>query len=203
MFGEIKVITMKKTLFVLSLTSFLFSSCSEAEVKQEPKTLPREELKTIENSSLYNEILLIEPKILKPSKTSFVSIEDLYSYSITIKKGMGSDIDSINKKGLSLKEPLKKLINNNMAFNRKLWAKELGDALWENDVDVSISGKHNEVVTFTGGLFASNGNIKDFELKLIDKMRELRFKRSQYKWFDGADEMTYYEITSKKDDELF
>lgn len=101
----------------------------------EIKKPSQKEIEDIENNSLYIELISIEPKILHPDKEIFYE-EDLYSYSRVIKRGMGSTVDSISRKGLSLKSPMKRVINDNILFHRKAWGKELKDQLWENDIEV-------------------------------------------------------------------
>lgn len=33
-------------------------------------------------------------------------------------------------------------------------------------------------------------------------LKNLRFDKADYKWYDGADEYSYYDIESKKDTEI-
>ena len=71
--------------------------------------------------------------------------------------------------------------------------------MWEHDCDVSISGR---TITFTAGIFAANANIKDAYQNISDALRDLRFKRCNFKWYRYADEYTYYTIDSKNDTDL-
>lgn len=84
---------------------------------------------------------------------------------------------------------------------RKAYAKEADKVFWENDIRVKTQGSRNETIVFTGGTFAANKNIKDVHSQLREAMSEMRFKRANYKWYEGDDEYTYYTLDTKKDGE--
>jgi len=85
---------------------------------------------------------------------------------------------------------------------RLAFKKQSGKLLWEHDVDVFVSGAGNTTITFVGTLFASNANIKTAQTKLDDVIERLRFKRTQFKWYEDADKYTYYKIPSPPDGKL-
>lgn len=73
------------------------------------------------------------------------------------------------------------------------------DKLWEHDIDVTLGGANNTTLKFSGGYFAANANIKETQKSLQEILTSLRFKQTQYRWYNGQDEYTYYKIESSKD----
>ncbi|PIF43927.1 hypothetical protein CLU96_0851 [Chryseobacterium sp. 52] len=99
----------------------------------------------------------------------------------------------------------KKVINSQVKTFPKLryiYYELIKDKLWVNDVDVRILGSSNKTIQFTAGYFASNKNIKETQATLHEMLLNLRFKQTQYKWYSGDDEYTYYNIESSKDSEI-
>jgi len=85
---------------------------------------------------------------------------------------------------------------------RKRYGDIVKDKLWEENIQVKVFGSGNTTIDFVAGIYASNKNIKDHQETLNDILHKLRFKRSQYRWYSGAD-YTYYTLTVPKDaDEL-
>jgi len=82
---------------------------------------------------------------------------------------------------------------------RKAYANIAKNLMWENDIDVSISGNKNNILTMVGGAFATNKNIKTIQESMIDMLSKLRFKKTIYKWYSGASEFTYFDIESPSD----
>lgn len=74
--------------------------------------------------------------------------------------------------------------------------------LWEHDISAKTFGKGYRTIDFVGGLFAANKNIKQVHQSLIYMLREMRFRKTQYKWYKGDSEFTYFNIESPKDSEL-
>lgn len=76
---------------------------------------------------------------------------------------------------------------------RAAHAAKLRDIAWESDMAVRVFGPGNTTVEYVWAGFAANRNVKAFSDKLDDVHLQLRFKRVQFKWFEGADKLTYYE----------
>jgi hypothetical protein len=97
----------------------------------------------------------------------------------------------------------KNILQKNMAkaypYYRKMMVAVSNDALWEKNIKVRGSGSS---ITFIGGIFANNGNIKAFQTDIQETLQNFRFKRVNYKWYEQADEYTYYTVTSPKDNEI-
>ncbi len=85
---------------------------------------------------------------------------------------------------------------------RKAYGDALDRKLWENDIDVKVRGSRSTTIEVVGALFAANRNIQDFQTQVRQDWKALRFKRSQYKWFDLADEYQYYDFEGANDDDL-
>lgn len=85
---------------------------------------------------------------------------------------------------------------------RLAFRKRADEMLWEHDVDVSVSGNGNTIVTFTGAMFAANANIKAVQTQLDDVAERLRFRQTRFRWYKEADEYTYFEIDAPPDGRL-
>lgn len=112
----------------------------------------------------------------------------------------GSQIEQQLGKELEIK--VKKIQQKEFPLLRKEYAKLARNLLWESDVDVSISGNNYTTLTFTGGIFAANKNIKDSQNELSEMLHILRFKKSIYKWYKYDDSYTYYTLYQGKDSDI-
>jgi hypothetical protein len=75
------------------------------------------------------------------------------------------------------------------------------ELLWEHDIYVRVYGKNNTIVEFSGAVFAANANIKSVHEQVGDVLQKLRFKQARFKWYKGANEYTYYDLTNSPADE--
>lgn len=75
--------------------------------------------------------------------------------------------------------------------------------MWENDIEVSVTGTNRKYINFTGGIFAANKNKKVFQQRVQEVLNMFRFKQSRYRWYKGESEYTYYTIYKGKDADLF
>lgn len=82
---------------------------------------------------------------------------------------------------------------------RKSYALFIKKMLWEQDIDVVYGGT---TLTFVGGYFAANANIKSTQETFSDILTLLRFKQVNYKWMKYADEFTYYDLESPPDSKI-
>lgn len=110
-----------------------------------------------------------------------------------------------NKEILDLATKLEKkvLARQAQAFPklRKNYADAAAEKLWESNIYVTVSGANNSVLNMTGGLFASNKNIKQTQETIQEIATQFRFKEVRYRWYKGADEFTYYKLETPKDSE--
>ncbi|HRP90743.1 MAG TPA: hypothetical protein PKX92_11980 [Edaphocola sp.] len=137
------------------------------------------------------------------SATDFqIAIAIFKAYALTINEGK----QSTDKEVLKLTDELQKKViasqQKNFPKLRAAYYKFIKNTLWEHDVDVNLSGSNNTTLKFTGAYFAANKNIKTTQEALHEMLTLLRFKQTQYRWYKGEDEYTYYNIESPKDNEI-
>lgn len=85
---------------------------------------------------------------------------------------------------------------------RKRYAELVNEKMWENNIGVAAIGGANSTLEFTGGIFASNKNIKSSQDAISNMVRLLRFDRVNYRWYKNASEYSYYEVKSLKDSDV-
>lgn len=124
------------------------------------------------------------------------------TYAQIIKQGENSDDIEINNLANQLKTKVVKMQINEFPVLRKEYAKVVAKLMWEHDIDVFSSGKNNNYLNFTGGLFAANKNKQDFQEQLKDAPKMFRFNQTRYRWYKGEDEYTYYTIYEGNDSDL-
>lgn len=108
----------------------------------------------------------------------------------------------IKKLSKTLKDKVIALQRKEFPMLRKEYVKLAGEVLWEDDIEVKIKGNRYSIIEFVGGMFAANRNIKATQETLTEQLRMFRFKRSEYKWMEYADEYTYYELNPPSDGDL-
>jgi hypothetical protein len=97
---------------------------------------------------------------------------------------------------LNLHNKCESLLSKNESKYRSAFAKNLGESLWDQDIYVSTSGNKNTVLNITGGIFAANRNIKDFQSIIKYDAESLGFKMIKYRWYKGSSEYTYYKLNN-------
>lgn len=111
------------------------------------------------------------------------SLSELYKTN----KQYSSAVDYCIKRASEIK-------NNNLPSMRKRYTDILKDKLWEDDIDVQISGKNSTILTLVGAVFAANKNKKEMQEAIGPVVTQLGFKQIRYKWIQHDDEYTYYDI---------
>lgn len=142
-------------------------------------------------------------KISKSIADVNISLVLLESYTILATSNDTSSNAEIKGKAILLKEKIAKTQSVALPLFRKTLANELKDKLWENDIDVILSGSRNDILTFIGGTFVANKNKQEFTDAFVKNNSQFRFKRLNYKWIKSESEFTYYDLNSKKDSELY
>lgn len=123
-------------------------------------------------------------------------------YAKKINELLASENAELIKLGKIYKSKILYLQTKEFPLMRKEYAKIIKNKLWEEDIDVYISGSRNTSINYTGGIFAANKNISDFQSGVSYMLRKLNFKRANYRWYKGETGYTYYTISSNKDNEL-
>lgn len=163
-----------------------------------------EKLQKIKTSVTFEDLYNLE------SLDSCVELFNQYNLNnidvITVKEGLNS-ASSTEKQ---LAEKLKKdFINRDIQHKprlRKACADIMKKTLWEEDIDISISGTGNTILTLTGSIFASNKGVKAMHEAgggSEGVYMNLGFKQINYKWYKDASEWTYFKLEPKKDGALF
>lgn len=93
-----------------------------------------------------------------------------------------------------IKKESQKILDKAFPLYRKRFTRIMNKRLWEEDIDVEVTGKGNTVLWFTAGRFASNKQIKQFQELITNEVKTFEFKRTCYKWIKSDDEYTYYDL---------
>lgn len=158
------------------------------------KTRLENNIKSLNSDDISNSVKSIDGII--------ISIALYKSYYQIIKEGKESQISEEQKLAKQLEQKVSNSQIKNFPKLRAKYANLIGEKLWENDVDVSVGGVKNSNLNFTAHYFASNKNIKESQEALHEMLVNLRFKQTNYRWYKGEDEYTYYAINSPKDSEV-
>ena len=139
---------------------------------------------------------------LKSAQDFTIAVALFKAYAITINEAKPNKDKEVQSLISELEKKVIKSQIKNFPKLRKAYYEFLKEKLWENDVDVSISGRNNQRLSFTASYFAANKNIKDTQETLSEMLNYLHFKLTQYRWYSGQDEFTYYDIESDNDNEI-
>ena len=121
------------------------------------------------------------------------------NYNDIISENRNNKNKEIRRLSNKLKNKLITLQKREFPKLRKRYVNVASEKLWEEDVYIHSSGRNNTYINFTGGIFASNKNIKNYQEKLYDILAKLKFKKSKYRWYKGGD-YTYYELHNSDSD---
>jgi hypothetical protein len=124
------------------------------------------------------------------------------SWAVMLSKADSSALPETKKLAKELRENVVKRQKKDFPLLRKRYVEIVAAKLWENDIDVTASGKRNEYINFTAGAFAANKNIQEVQQTLSTVLQEFRFKQSRYRWYKGDDEYTYYTLESAADENV-
>jgi|LGVE01.1.fsa_nt_gb rRNA maturation protein Nop10 len=138
------------------------------------------------------------------SRDSIVLGTALFSVCATLaEEGNNYELDEAEKKLLSaFKKQLSKTQAKAFPRLRDAYGPAVRRMIWEHDMSAKTFGSGYRTIEIVGGVFAANRNIKEFQTKVRDSLRQLRFRQSRYKWYAEADEYTYYDIDSPEDSVL-
>lgn len=116
-------------------------------------------------------------------------------------------LKSSNPEDVKLANELKKLVvktqEKELPNIRKNYIEVARKKLWESNIEVSGGGKGNTTINLTGGSFFNNKNKSDVQGTISSVLEQFRFKRSNYRAYDGQDQYDYFTIDSPQDGELY
>lgn len=124
------------------------------------------------------------------------------SWAAMVAKADSSGLPETKKLGKELRENVAKRQKKDFPQLRKRYVELVAAKLWENDIDVTVSGKRNEYINFTAGMFAANKNKQEVQQTLSSVLSQFRFKQTRYRWYKGQDEYTYYTLESAADESV-
>lgn len=137
------------------------------------------------------------------SATHFqIAIAIFKAYASVINEGKKSSDEEILKLTADLEKKVISSQVKNFPKIRKAYYEFVKNNLWEHDVYIDLSGSGNTVLKFTGGFFVTNKNIKTTQKAIHEMLTLLRFKQTQYKWYKGQDDYTYYKMETPKDTDI-
>lgn len=85
---------------------------------------------------------------------------------------------------------------------RKAFSGLTAKKVWIEDMEVSIYGAKNERIIFVSASFAANRNVVEAHASLMDVLKQLRFKKVDYKWTSSASEWTSIDLETKQDQDI-
>jgi hypothetical protein len=168
-------------------------------VKQEK---PKSTLKDTLSSTMFS-VNQVSERYFSDLKEQEISqgVDKFDKWVDVLKRCEMSDDIEIKKESKILRKKLQSLQVKYFPVMRKNYVDFARTTLFDNNIDVSSSGKGSSTVLFVGRYFANNKNISDLQNKLSDMLHKLRFKKTQYKWFE-YDDGYYYTLESPSDNEL-
>ena len=168
-------------------------------VKQEK---PKSTLKDTLSSTMFS-VNQVSERYFSDLKEQEISqgVDKFDKWVDVLKRCEMSDDIEIKKESKILRKKLQSLQVKYFPVMRKNYVEFARTTLFDKNIDVSSSGKGSSTILFVGGYFANNKNISDLQNKLSDMLHKLRFKKTQYKWFE-YDDGYYYTLESPSDNEL-
>jgi hypothetical protein len=120
-------------------------------------------------------------------------------WSQNISEGEESSDIEVKKLAQTLKSKLISIQVNEYPKMRKHYSSLLGEKLWEENIYVTTQGSKNQIINITGGIFANNKNIAEFQRTLSEVLQQFRFNEIRYRWYKNADKYTGYKYEAKGD----
>jgi hypothetical protein len=124
------------------------------------------------------------------------------TYANDVIEGEKSTSTEDNRLALELRKKLVAKQVSEYPKIRQAYAEIARKALWQEDIDVTLSGPNDTTLTLVGAVFASNKGIASVQVNLEKVLEELRFKRVNYKWVEHEEGYQYFDVKSVSDSEL-
>jgi len=182
---------------------------TETNIKTEPKKEPAISLEDrIKNEIIRVETILTEMNNFDNSKYRGEvhllnrEIDLFYDWARTALTPPIFNNDTLTYLWSKVPVALKNLQIKEFPLLREEYCLISNNKLWENDITVKGLGNGFTIIQFTGGVFAANANKQLFQEKLNSEFYRLRFKKTNYKWYEHDDKSTFYTINSPNDSEI-
>jgi hypothetical protein len=171
------------------------------------KTVEKKQTDSQIKAQLEREISSIDKGIDFTSyKESIESIQlELVLFKVwarNINDAINSDNNDIKELGKKLETKVQKIQVSEFPKLRKAYGEIVAKKLWVENIEVEVFGNNSKTIQFTGGIFANNKNKQETQEALTEILNLLRFKKVNYKWYQYDDEYTYYELDTKRDNEI-
>ena len=194
--------------FVGGMISAIFSSdepkptpqvTSPVSQKPVPSLTLTERLKNINNDPYWAKT---EPEDYSTSLKIQAQSMIFGTYISDIKEGEKSSSEEDKQLASEIKKKLIAKQVKEYPKMRKAYTQFAHNTLWKEDIDVSSSGSTYTTITLVGSIFASNKGIASIEGTIESMLKELRFKRVNYKWIAHEEEYQYFDLKTPSDSEL-
>ena len=174
------------------------------EQPKEPEKSPEEQLKERIERELNSEVFTKSFQVHNYRGTVEKLQQEIVLFALYAR--MIKEAETSNEENKKLAAALSKKVTALQASEfpkmRKEYISIIAGKLWEENIKVEVSGKGNTTITFIGGTFANNKNIKETQEALNDTFEMFRFKQVRYKWYKYDDEYQYYTVRSLGDKDL-
>lgn len=117
-------------------------------------------------------------------------------------KALATDDQDILSMGRELYRKVQNLQVSEFPTLRKEYGKLAAKELWVEDITVTTSGSGHSTINFVGGIFAANRNIQAFQEQMQDILTQFRYKQVTYRWYKGASDYQYYNLSTPKDGDV-
>lgn len=121
------------------------------------------------------------------------------SWGRLIKEGEASSDSDVKLIASKLKRKVKSIQQREFPKLRAEYVKIAKQEMWIEDIEVT---SYRSTITFTGGTFAANRNIAEFNETISKTLKSFRFTRVNYKWSEYASEYSYFTLNKGKDSDI-
>lgn len=109
---------------------------------------------------------------------------------------------AIKQQSIILKEHMVQVQIHDFPELRETYTQAKKDLLSQKHIGIEATGRTKDTLTFTGEMFESSKQKKQF-LKSIEQItKDLRFKKVVFRWSERQNDVSDYEIESKGDAEI-
>lgn len=146
--------------------------------------------------SLCNDSILRSSSSKSSASTAIMLLNKLNIEVLDIEVGVqkltdSGEINQVKKECKNLSAIIAKLQNQHFPKYRQAYALAMRQKLWEENIDITTSGKRNEVINFIGGAFYSRKSIQAVQNAVQSGLFDYRFKESRFYSYKGSDSYFY------------